>query len=170
MKLSFVIPLLLFAMPAVTRGDLVNGGFETGDFTGWTTFDTAHGHTAVEQVVLFDTSGSGSASRSAQFNVGTLTVGSSEGSGIEQNVLLSSGTLNISSDIAVSSTIGNSDAGTFELLLNGTVVASHAFGSLGNSQVARGHLNYSATVSAGTYLIAIDMRRAYATDPRETPS
>jgi hypothetical protein len=62
---------------------VVNGDFETGDLTGWTTFTTANGTIGTPAVVSFDTTGTG-ASNAAKFNVGRQVLGSGapEGGGI----------------------------------------------------------------------------------------
>jgi len=55
---------------------LLNGDFETGDLTGWTTFLTPNGSigstNGVPDVVPFDVTGGGTPSDAAQFEVGEL--------------------------------------------------------------------------------------------------
>ncbi len=156
---------------------LHNGNFETGDFSGWTEFNTVGGSTpfgqeaggtALYQVGAFDTAGTGTPSYAAEFEVGEVSGvigggGSGQGAGIYQNVLLRSGQLNIFLDIAATSGGNNADAGTFELLLDGNVVASDPMGGIGFNQTIRSTLDYSGNITAGTHQIAVDIRRGYGT-------
>ncbi len=181
--LKYGLPILLFAMAGTTRAQLVNGNFETGNLTGWTLFNTTgsntpygveQGGTAVAQAVQFDTAGTGVPSYSAEFEVGETAGiigggGLGQGAGIYQYVPLDAGQLNISVDIAATSSGNNADAGTFELLLDGTLVAGDALGGISVSQILRSTLSYSGTVAAGTHQIAIDMRRGYGIGYGNTP-
>lgn len=185
MNTSRVLLLLLPLLIARTTQAalLINGNFETGDFTGWTEFNTVGGGTpygqeaggtSVYQVTPFDTAGSGTPSYSAEFEVGEVSGvigggGLGQGAGIYQYVPLNVGQLNISVDIAATSSGNNADAGTFELLLDGNVVASDPLGGIGFNQTIRSTLDYSGTVSAGTHQIAIDIRRGYGTEYPNTP-
>ena len=51
---------------------LINGGFETGDLSGWTRFTTANGSLPDlgDEVVPFDMDGDGALSNAARFRVG----------------------------------------------------------------------------------------------------
>lgn len=70
---------------------LINGDFETGDFTGWTVFSEFPGEIGTPAVVSFDTTGDAVPSLAARFQVGTSDSGVFGGGGILQNVALSSG-------------------------------------------------------------------------------
>jgi hypothetical protein len=158
--------LLLFAMSVLAQGQLINGNFETGDLTGWTPFNTLHGGTGGPQAVQFDTTGTGVPSFSAQFEVGETsgTIGGGglgEGAGILQYITLGAGQLNIHLDIAAYNPVPAADAGTFELLWDGNVVSTYAFGGSGFSQTRRSQLSYTSMVTAGVHEIAIDMRVGY---------
>src|SRR5262245_65645367 len=95
-KIVTVLCLVLVASVAICArsagaAQLVNGDFETGDFTGWTLFDTAHGGSIATQVISFDTTNTGIPSLGASFAVGQTsgTIGGGglgEGAGILQNV------------------------------------------------------------------------------------
>lgn len=176
--------LLLFAMAGTARAQiLINGNFETGDFTGWTEFNTVGGSTpygqeaggtSVYQVVQFDTAGTGTPSYAAEFEVGEVSGvigggGLGQGAGIYQDVTLNAGTLNISLDIAATSPANSADAGTFQLLLDGNVVASEDLGGIDVGQVIRSTLDYSGNITSGTHQIAIDMRIGYGTEYGDTP-
>ena len=182
-SLKYLLSLFLFAVAGTTQAQLVNGNFETGDLTGWTLFNTVglntshgveRGGTALAQAVPFDTAGTGVPSYGAEFEVGETAGivgggGLGQGAGIYQYVPLDAGQLNISVNIAATSPGNNADAGTFELLLDGNLVARDAFGSLDVWQILRSTLSYSGTVAAGTHHIAIDMRRGYGLGYGNTP-
>lgn len=91
--------------------------------------------------------------------------GLGQGAGIEQAVVTGAGTLSISADIATSVTLPNADQGTFQLLLDGNVVDTHAFGGTGGYS----SLSYTGTVPAGTNTIGIDARRGYGISYGDTP-
>jgi hypothetical protein len=98
--------------------------------------------------------GTGTSSLCAKFQVGETSGiigggGLGQGAGIEQTVSLGAGQLTIGLDIAATSPGNNADAGTFQLLLDGTVVASYAFGAIGVSQIDRSTLSYSGEVADG---------------------
>ena len=182
-SLKYLLPLFLFAVAETTPAQLINGNFETGDLAGWALFNTVgsntpygveRGGTALAQAVSFDTTGTGAPSYGAEFEVGeTAGVvgggGLGQGAGIYQYVPLNAGQLNISVNIAATSPGNNADAGTFELLLDGDLVARDAFGGISVSQILRSTLSYSGTVAAGTHQIAIDMRRGYGMGYGNTP-
>ena len=115
---------------------LINGGFETGDLTGWTPFTTTNGTlgSGYPQVVLFDINNDGTSTYSAQFSVGQASSENLDhsGGGIVQNVHLAEGEYQLSADIAVAfgaPEVGiATQGGLFELLVDGNVVASHNFG------------------------------------------
>ena len=116
-------------------GPLVNGDFETGDLSGWTTFTTDNGTLGNPSVIPFDTDNDGIATFSAQFNVGQVTFEGFDmqrGGGLFQEVNLTAGNLTISADIASDHPFAfcNSDGGTFQLLVDDAVVDSHDFGEM----------------------------------------
>ena len=179
--LKYSLSALLLAAAGAAQAQLVNGNFATGDLTGWNLFSTPQGGSAITpQVVLFDTAGTGAPVNSAQFEVGQTSFpfgvnGNEEGAGIYQNVSFVSGQLNISLEIAASDTnpsvgaTGNVDAGTFELILDGNVVASDDFGYISVSQTLRSTLSYSGAVTTGTHEITIEMLRNAETVVDDTP-
>ena len=157
-------------------GVVVNGDFQTGNLTPWTTYTTAYGpgtgtngltcagSVPCPIVTLFDTTGTG-ASDAAQFNVGMVlgTPGGTdyEGGGIVQNILLSPGAFNVSLDWAVDNlfTGTNADGGKFTILLNGTVLAFYDTGRV-YPGIVRGPLSASTTISTGgTYQLAVEVTR-----------
>ena len=163
-------------------GVVVNGDFQTGNLTGWTSYTTAYGpgtgtngtcagSVPCPIVTVFDTTGTG-ASNAAQFNVGlaTGTPGGSdyEGGGIVQNISLSPGAFNVSLDWAVDNlfTGTNSDGGEFTILLDGTALKFFDTGSVGSGAVVRGTLSVGTTIATGgTYQLAVEVTRPWTPAP-----
>jgi hypothetical protein len=170
---AYVVALVvLFAARADSEAQLINGDFQTGDLTGWTLFTTAQGGLGGATVVLFDTANTGSPSDSARFEAGQTSgtvTGANYGGGIFQNVTLGAGQLNVSLNIASGSPGVNGDGGTFDLLLDGTVVASHAFSSMAPSQPQWSTLSYSGSVTSGAHQIEIEVLRGSYLQVGETP-
>jgi hypothetical protein len=174
MRLKFLFSFSLMVTAGAAQAQLINGNFATGDFTGWTLINTANGGSALTQVTLFDTAGTGVPTYSAEFEAGEVSGGEGggglgQGAGISQDVLLGAGQLGISLDIAATTPGNNADAGTFELFLDGIVVASHAFGGINVGQTLRSTLNYTGTITAGTHDIAIEILRGYGAEYPDTP-
>jgi HYR domain len=153
----------LLASTTAAATTLVNGDFETGDLTGWTTFVTPNGGIEPDGVSLFDATGSG-ASYAAYFTVGEVAGqvgnGPPEGGGIYQNVTVSGGTYKLSADIASFGGF-NADCGTYELIVDGAVVAGHAFGECLAIDTYRSSLSATVTLAAGSREIRILMTRRY---------
>lgn len=165
MRTRILVTVLATFFGAVSaHAGLINGGFETGDLTGWATFTTANGTLgAAGDVVPFDTDGDGADSRSARFRVGELryTHPIYEGGGIYQGVTLGAGALVISAEIASWTPWGNWDGGLFELLFDGRVVASHDFGPILIESVERASLFASLEVTAGAHEVRLRMTRPW---------
>jgi hypothetical protein len=148
-----------------SSGSLVNGDFDTGDLTGWTSFTTVNG-LALMTVTPFDTNGDGIATFSAQFSVGQSAFEGSDvqrGGGIFQAVSLGSGELSISADIASEFTFPfcNSDAGTVSLLVDGVEVDAHNFGEICGPSIKYSSLNANVLLStAGMHEIRFLVTRA----------
>ncbi len=168
-KSAYSILVLLFAALSASA-QLINGNFATGDLTGWTTFNDTNGTTGPVSVVPFDITGTGTIANCAQFEVGSTIVpgyGSlGYGGGISQSVNLAAGQLTVFLNIAAYNSLSskNLDGATFELVLDGKPVVTNIFGNINGYQTNFSAINYSTTVSAGAHLIAIDMRRAYASN------
>jgi hypothetical protein len=150
---------------------IVNGDFESGDLSGWTTFTTANGAIGAPGVVLFDTTGT-EVSKAAQLNVGLITYPPflNEGGGIYQTVN-AAGSFSLSADIAAANVrpVGsgdNGECGFFELLLDGSVVASHDFGSCDAGATVRSTLMATGlSLSPGSHEIRIRITRPYISHP-----
>ena len=147
----------------------INPGFETGDFTGWTSYTTTNGTlgpSGAHTVTSFDVTGSGP-SNAARFQVGRVNfdAGGVRGGGIYQNVAYSAGMLNISADIAAfaSGQQSNLSGGVFRLLVNGIVLDSHDFGSIGSGSTERNSLSGAILVGAGLHQIRFEIGRPFLT-------
>ena len=158
-----VTALATFFGAVSAHAGLINGGFETGDLTGWTTFTTANGTLGdAGDVVPFDTDGNG-ASAAARFRVGEHQYSHPvlEGGGIYQHVTLGAGALVISAEIASWTSWGNWNGGKFELLFDGAVVDSHDFGDILAGSVERASLFASFDVDGGLHELRILMTRPW---------
>ena len=172
MKACFALASLVLVSGVASATTLfVNGDFETGNLTGWTTFTTATGSIDSANVVSFDTTGSG-ASLAAQFNVGdAFTAGSQQGGGIFQNVVLGTGTYSFFANIASQdgSFSPNAALGVFSFLVDGTQEGQTDLGaSPGISAIVRGTLTGSFSVTSGTHEIDILITRPF-TNSVNTP-
>jgi hypothetical protein len=141
---------------------LVNGSFETGDFTDWTLFTTSNGTfggSPNPQVVMFNVTGGG-AQNAAKFNVGEVNFdGTQQGGGIYQDITTPAGVLDFSAAIASASDLGNFFSGVFSVLLNGVVEETVNLGEIDPGQELMGSLSFSAPVSAGVNQIEILITR-----------
>ena len=150
---------------------IVNGDFESGNLTGWTTFATSAGTIGTPAVVSFDTTGSG-ASNSAQFLVGRLTgTGTPEGGGIYQTFAFGGGSILLRADIAARdpNASGNSSGGIFELLVDGIVLDTFDFGSIAGNSTERGSLDYAGSLGAGSHELRVRMTRGFTIEEGATP-
>ena len=162
--LGFLTALLCVAGQA-NANLIVNGDFQTGDFTGWTFFTTPNGTIGTPAVVSFDVTGAG-ASLAAQFKVGEVAFnGLQEGGGIEQTFFSAAGATTITADIASNlDASNNADFGTFSLVLDGITVDSHSFGD-GNAPITfRSVLSFSGALTAGMHVLQVEMTRGFQTN------
>jgi hypothetical protein len=168
--------LTLLAAQEVKADLLVNGDFQTGDLTGWTTFTTADGSngTGLPDVVSFDTSGTG-ASLAAHFNIGqaVFVSGQQEGGGIFQDVATGAGTFTITGLLASQdSPLGpNSQLGIFSVLVDGVTEQTI---DLGRSPAADAIVRNSFDVTfgiatAGTHEIQFLITRPFTSGLGNSP-
>jgi hypothetical protein len=168
--------LTLLAAQEVKADLLVNGDFQTGDLTGWTTFTTANGSngTGLPDVVSFDTSGTG-ASLAAHFNIGqaVFNMGQPEGGGIFQDVATGAGTFTITGLLASQdSPMGpNSDLGTFSVLVDGVTEQTFQLGvSPGANAIVRDSFDVTFSIAtAGTHEIQFLITRPFTNGLGSTP-
>jgi len=167
MRTRILVTVLATFFGAVSaNAGLINGGFETGDLSGWTRFTTANGELGLSDVALFDVDGDGREVASARFRVATAEYSPvPEGGGIFQGVMLGAGSLAISADIASfapEGLSGNSFGGLSELLFDGIVVDSHDFGFILAGDTERDQLSASLSVTAGLHEVRLQMKRPFA--------
>jgi hypothetical protein len=168
----FLIGLILSPAGLFSQNLLLNGNFETGNLSDWTTFLTPDGSlgSGLPDVVPFDVAGTGTASNAAQFQAGELTssIGAGEqGGGIEQTFNCSSGQYLFSANVAAfigSFGFANSDAGQFTMLVDGKSVAQITFGEITAGQTDRGSLEATMSLSAGSHEISIETTRPALND------
>lgn len=168
--IAIAVITLAFTFAAYSNANLiVNGNFETSNLDGWTVFKTTYGTNgyAVPPVVEFDVCGFGDCCKAAKFSVGTTKYPFIGGGGLSQIVTLESGNHDLSVCTAVIDTLSessmvNQDGGLFELLFDGTVVASYDYGILEKDITYRRILAANLeNVAAGNHEIIIRMTREY---------
>ena len=180
MKLLLLVVVSLlggYLLGGVVRADhmpLTNGDFEEagGSLSGWTSYTTARGtigapdYPMVRDFDIDGPSGPSSATKVAQFNVGTLTMDDKgyEGGGIYQNVHLVAGDYDIRANVAVDedgSLFGVYDGGRFELLVDGVVLDSYEFaGKVGPNETKYALLARLQVLTAGDHEIRIRVTRS----------
>ncbi len=125
------VAMILVAIQQASASPLINGDFETGDLTGWTTFTTPNGTVGpgFPNVVPFDTNNDGIPSNTARFRVGEVNFTNQyAGGGIFQIVNLSAGDLTISADIASTVEEGsNASGGKVDLLFDNVLLDTFDF-------------------------------------------
>jgi hypothetical protein len=173
--------LWLVTFPTIASAELVNGDFETGDFTGWTTYNDPNGKAfgdpggdGTPLVSMFDTTGGGQ-SLAAHFNAartgGPTNV--NQGGGIFQSLMLNSGDLTITADVAIFSPGNNAQGGYIELLFDDQVVDDWDVGFMGADTTLRRIFNAEITgISAGMHEIRFSVQRRFGetSGPDSTPN
>jgi hypothetical protein len=150
---------------------LNNGSFQTGDFTGWTLVTTANGTAGVgfPIVTMWPLGGS----NAAEYEVGQVNYinGDFEGAMLLQVFAASSGTLDLAFDWAAmgDGIHNNSDAGLFQLVLDGVVLNSYDVGHIGPNGLFNGTLSGTASVTAGMHFFEIDILRPFQSGQGTTP-
>jgi len=165
----------LATLPILASPVLVNGDFQTGDLSGWTTFVTAGGNTYPDPAVsMFDTANDGSPSFAAKFSVGragppTGMDEGQEGGGIYQNVFFDfAGNYTFTANIASLNPhpdFGNAQGGLFKMLLDGNPVATWDFGSLAANATEYYTLSGDADLTAGVHELRFEMTRSFFAYP-----
>jgi len=157
---------------------VINGDFETGDISGWTSFTTSNGTISgpfvgefvppVPYPIIepFDTNGDSSASNAPRFSVGKIRVtGSySGGGGIFQSVSTSSGLYDFNADIASFNgltTSGNSSGGIFSILIDGIVIDTFNFWSISADSIERATLSGTVALGSGLHELRILIQRPF---------
>lgn len=155
---------------SIVNAQFVNGGFDTGDLSGWTLANSTNGQSLVEDVQSFDT-GLG-ASNAAHFEVGQVTFSSGQEAGITitQNLTLTQGTNYTFSctwgSQNVSAVSQNADGGSYDLIVNGASIANHAVGTLNPQTSVNGALSGNFTPStSGSYSVGAYVHRHFIATP-----
>lgn len=164
----------LLAFQQASASPLINGDFETGNLTGWTTFTTPNGTLGqgFPNVISFDTDNDRISSNSAQFRVGSIDFTRQyEGGGIFQNVNLLAGDLIISADIAsVLEERNNESGGKVQLLFDNVVLDTHDFLDIDANTPKFSFLSSLSNISAGIHEIRFLFTRPFLQDDRiQTP-
>lgn len=165
---SSLLAVLAMTSVVASANLFTNGGFETGDLTGWSVKPTANGKTNVQNVQVFETV-LGVPSLAAHFQVGQVTFASGQQEGIElvQQLSLTAGTLyQFSYNVAANHTGtsgSNSQGGIFTAVVNSSFVgSSFAVGSIAFGTVVRGTVTGSFTpTSTGMYDVGIRITRPF---------
>lgn len=170
-KKSILVSLMgcLLLAPGLASAQFTNGGFETGDFTGWTVTPTSNGRTSLQQVVAFDIDGAGGlgSSLSAQFSVGQVVFASGVPAGIEltQSLnLVASVQYTFSFNWAATrtTTSTNAQGGIFDLIVNGTSLANAAAGSTSSTNPHYGALSAVFTpTTSGAHAVGARIQRPF---------
>lgn len=151
---------------------VTNGGFGTGDFTGWTLFTTPNGSlgpAGLPAVTSFNVTGAG-AQNAANFQVGAVSFdGTEQGGGVTQTVTLPGGSISFSANVAaLGDTIAggstNEEGGVFQVLLDGITEDTLSIGTIDANAVIRGNLAFTASESAGPHTLEILVTRAFTND------
>jgi hypothetical protein len=160
--------LLVVCLAPVADAALINADFQTGDFSGWTTFTTANG-VLNPAVSAFDVDNDSASSNAAQFKVGQVDHFDSvyQGGGIYQMLSLLDGDLTIAADIASDRSfynVANLAGGRFSLLFDNVQIAQYDFERIEGSTTEYAQLVGNTMVTAGEHEIRFLLERPYATD------
>ena len=170
-----MVAVFLVLLVGQAQALVANGGFETGDLTGWTVFTTPGGTNGagLPDVVFYDTNNDGTATNSARFNVGRLSgTGAREGGGIYQNVnVVAPGTYLLEAYIGSFDNMGSSnlDGGLFELLFDGAVVDSHDFGPITLDVPEYAILGATVGTATGSHEVRLRITRGYTSSLTASP-
>lgn len=155
------------ALAAQAAPILVNGDFETGDFSGWTTYTNAGGVIGTPAVVSAEVV-QGTTSLAARLRAGEVTVDNSVtlGGGLSQTFSVgSNGLFLFQADVMAEGNpqYANADGGSFALFVDNVSVASFAAGAITPSQLIRNTLSYTGLLSAGSHTLRLEATRRWQT-------
>lgn len=155
------------ALAAQAAPILVNGDFETGDFSGWTTYTNVGGVIGTPAVVSADVV-QGTTSLAARLRAGEVSVDNSVtlGGGLSQTFSVgSNGLFLFQADVMAEGNpqYANADGGSFALFVDNVSVASFASGQIAPSQLIRSTLSYTGLLSAGSHTLRLEATRRWQT-------
>lgn len=170
MKVRWILAACaLAAAPVAGAQSFVNGGFETGDFTGWTVALTPNGATSYQGVTPYDIDGPGplGTSLTAQFGVGRAvsSAGGTEGVTVTQALNLTGGveyTFAFDWSAWRVSATNNAEGGVFSIIVDGAVISQQSAGSTSSATPHYGHITGIFTPgSSGSYVVGAMIGRPY---------
>jgi hypothetical protein len=168
--LALVLCPAILVSSATASNLIVNGDFQTGNLSGWTSFVTSNGNLGsspgLPAVSSFFVTTAAS-SDAAEFQVGQrffTNLQDKQGGGISQSFDSPAGVYVFSANIAAynANNLGNGSPGAFSLLVDGTTAASYDFATLGliqSGQTLRTSLLGTLTLSAGTHNLQVLITR-----------
>ncbi|HVZ18533.1 MAG TPA: PEP-CTERM sorting domain-containing protein [Terriglobales bacterium] len=173
MKRNLFVLACIVALTVVTASAsnlLSNGSFQSGDFSNWVLGTTPDG-TAGEGYPIVTTWPLGG-QNAAKYEVGQIqSDGLFEGATLSQDFFTSGGMATLSFLWAAQGDgiHENADGGLFELILDGSVLASHDVGTIEPNDLLSGMLSASLNLTPGTHTFEIDILRPFLTLPGNTP-
>jgi hypothetical protein len=161
------MPLVLVAVFALVAGQasatnlLTNGSFQSGDFSGWTLGTTSNGTFGSGYPIVTGWPLGGL--NAAKMEVGEVNfTGVYEGGYLQQNFTTTGGSATLSFDWAAQGgTSQNASGGLFELILDGSVLATYNVGTINTTDLFSGTISQTLNLSAGQHTFEIDVLRPY---------
>ena len=168
MPLALLALLALVAAQAGASNLIVNGSFQSGDFTGWTLGTTSNGTAGAGFPVV--TAWPLGGANAWEGEVGEVSFdGTQQGATLTQS-FIGTGAATISMDWAASAPFaGNADGGEFTMILNGVQIAQYDTNSINQGDPSNGVLTANANLNNGTNTLEIDITRRYISVSDLTP-
>ncbi len=172
MRNVIVLAVALLCGVASGQNMLVNGDFQTGDWSGWSVKPTTNGQTGIQTVQLYDIDGAGPLGESlaGRLSVGKVTYsGPTAGMYMTQSLNLTAG-VQYKIDADISSFFdttnppyySNADGGQFSLVAGSSVLASWQAGEILAGEKMYFHLTGNYTpASSGPYDVGLLIVRDY---------
>jgi PEP-CTERM motif len=169
MLFVLVALLAVFAAQASADNLIVNGSFQSGDFSNWTLGTTSNGTAGVGFPVVAAWPLGGA--NAWEGEVGEVNFdGTQQGATLTQSFTSGGGAGTVSLDwLASAPFAGNADGGEFTILLNGTQVAQIDSGSINQGQMLNGVLSANVNLNSGSNTLEIDITRRFISVQDLTP-